>query len=42
MASSTGGPEILTQIFSILPGNFKVPILLVQHIPRDMTRYFAK
>jgi len=42
IASSTGGPEILTQIFSILPGNLKVPILLVQHIPRDMTRYFAK
>lgn len=42
IASSTGGPEILSQIFSILPGNLKVPILLVQHIPKDMTRYFAK
>ncbi len=42
MASSTGGPEILSQIFSILPGSLKVPILLVQHIPADMTKYFAK
>ena len=42
MASSTGGPEILSRIFSILPGNLKVPILLVQHIPAAMTLYFAK
>jgi two-component system chemotaxis response regulator CheB len=42
IASSTGGPEILSQIFSILPGNLKVPILLVQHIPAAMTHYFAK
>ncbi len=42
IASSTGGPEILSQIFSILPGNLKVPILLVQHIPKEMTQYFAK
>ncbi|NOX35492.1 MAG: response regulator [Deltaproteobacteria bacterium] len=42
MASSTGGPEILSRIFSILPGNLKVPILLVQHIPAAMTQYFAK
>jgi len=42
IASSTGGPEILSQIFSILPGNLNAPILLVQHIPETMTRYFAK
>lgn len=42
IASSTGGPEILSRIFSILPGNLKVPVLLVQHIPEKMTRYFAK
>lgn len=42
MASSTGGPEILSRIFSILPGNLKVPILLVQHIPAAMTQFFAK
>ncbi|MCF6249410.1 MAG: response regulator [Desulfobacula sp.] len=42
IASSTGGPEILSRIFSILPGNLNVPILLVQHIPEKITRYFAK
>jgi two-component system chemotaxis response regulator CheB len=42
MASSTGGPEILSRIFSILPGNLNAPILLVQHIPASMTQYFAK
>ncbi len=42
IASSTGGPEILSRIFSILPGNLKVPIVLVQHIPQDMTEYFAR
>ncbi len=42
IASSTGGPEILSQIFSILPGNLSAPILLVQHISETMTQYFAK
>lgn len=42
IASSTGGPEILSRIFSILPCTLKVPVLLVQHIPAAMTRYFAK
>ncbi|MFH2061223.1 MAG: chemotaxis protein CheB [Pseudomonadota bacterium] len=42
IAASTGGPEILSQIFSILPKGLNVPILLVQHIPADMTQFFAK
>ena len=42
MASSTGGPEILSRIFSLLPASLKIPILLVQHIPAAMTQYFAK
>nr|NJM00866.1 response regulator [Desulfobacula sp.] len=42
IASSTGGPEILSRIFSILPRALKAPILLVQHIPEAMTGYFAK
>lgn len=32
MAASTGGPGILAQILRALPGNFSVPILIVQHI----------
>ncbi len=42
IASSTGGPEILSRIFSLLPGTLKAPVLLVQHIPATMTGYFAK
>ncbi len=29
---STGGPEVLKNIFEHLPGNFRLPILVVQHI----------
>ncbi len=32
IASSTGGPGALQQIFSQLPANFAAPILVVQHI----------
>lgn len=42
IAASTGGPEILSRIFSLLPADLTVPILLVQHIPARMTRFFAQ
>ena len=42
LAASTGGPEILSRIFSILPGHLKVPVLLVQHIPAEITALFAQ
>lgn len=42
IAASTGGPEILSRVFSILPAHLSVPILLVQHIPLNMTRFFAR
>lgn len=29
---STGGPRVLQEIFSVLPGNVTVPIVVVQHI----------
>ncbi len=32
IASSTGGPGVLAEIFSKLPATFPVPILVVQHI----------
>ncbi len=32
VAASTGGPTALLRIFSSLPGDFAVPILVVQHI----------
>ncbi len=37
IAASTGGPAALRTIFSALPGNFPVPILVVQHIARGFT-----
>lgn len=32
MGSSTGGPPVLQQIFSNLPDDFSIPIVVVQHI----------
>jgi two-component system chemotaxis response regulator CheB len=32
IAASTGGPPVLEQIFSALPNDFEIPILVVQHI----------
>ncbi|MDD4928408.1 MAG: chemotaxis-specific protein-glutamate methyltransferase CheB [Gallionella sp.] len=34
MGCSTGGPQALQQIFSLLPGHFPVPILVTQHISK--------
>lgn len=42
IATSTGGPRALQQVFSRLPGDFPVPIVIVQHMPKDFTLSFAK
>lgn len=42
IASSTGGPRALQQVFSQLPGDFPAPIVVVQHMPKDFTLSFAK
>jgi two-component system chemotaxis response regulator CheB len=34
IAASTGGPGTLAKILGLLPGDFRVPILVVQHITR--------
>lgn len=39
---STGGPNTIEQILSPLPKNFKVPILIAQHMPEKFTGVFAK
>lgn len=39
---STGGPQTLTEIFKELPGNFPVPILVVQHMPPLFTKQLAE
>lgn len=42
IAASTGGPRALQEVMSRLPGDFPVPIVIVQHMPRDFTLSFAK
>jgi two-component system chemotaxis response regulator CheB len=42
IASSTGGPNALAELFKEFPANFPVPILLVQHMPPMFTRLLAE
>ncbi|GHV33053.1 chemotaxis response regulator protein-glutamate methylesterase [Synergistales bacterium] len=42
IAASTGGPMALQQLMSGLPGNFPVPIVITQHMPKDFTASFAR
>lgn len=42
IGTSTGGPVALQKILVKLPGNFPLPILLVQHMPGSFTTAFAK
>jgi two-component system, chemotaxis family, protein-glutamate methylesterase/glutaminase len=39
---STGGPKALEQILPRFPGNFALPILIVQHMPVGFTAPFAQ
>jgi len=39
---STGGPNALAALFSQLPADFPVPIVIVQHMPPVFTRYLAE
>jgi two-component system chemotaxis response regulator CheB len=41
IAASTGGPGVLRQILSALPGDLSVPIVVVQHITRGFAHGFA-
>ncbi|HUO33357.1 MAG TPA: chemotaxis response regulator protein-glutamate methylesterase [Candidatus Acidoferrum sp.] len=38
---STGGPQALEKIVPLLPGNFAVPVVIVQHMPKIFTRFLA-
>lgn len=42
MAASTGGPRALQAVLSEIPGNFPLPIVIVQHMPADFTLSFAR
>lgn len=41
IGTSTGGPVALQDVLTRLPGNFPVPILLIQHMPGTFTPAFA-
>lgn len=42
IGASTGGPVAVQTIISVLPGDFPVPILVVQHMPAAFTGLFAR
>jgi two-component system chemotaxis response regulator CheB len=42
IASSTGGPKALSSFFSLLPGDFPVPIVIVQHNSSGFDKSFAQ
>ncbi|MBN2509721.1 MAG: chemotaxis response regulator protein-glutamate methylesterase [Spirochaetales bacterium] len=42
MGISTGGPNALRRLFSIIDPGIKVPVVVVQHMPAGFTEEFAK
>jgi len=42
LASSTGGPKALSCFFPLVPGNFPVPIIIVQHNSSGFDKSFAQ
>ncbi|MBB1271668.1 MULTISPECIES: chemotaxis response regulator protein-glutamate methylesterase [Psychromonas] len=42
IGTSTGGPVALQKILTALPSDFKLPIVLIQHMPGTFTKAFAE
>jgi len=42
IGASTGGPNALTEVLEALPADFQVPVLIVQHLPKNFTKFFAQ
>lgn len=42
IGASTGGPVALQQVLIGLPANFRVPLVLIQHMPANFTKAFAE
>lgn len=41
IAASTGGPKALSKVMSMFPEDFRIPVLIVQHMPAGFTKAFA-
>lgn len=39
---STGGPKILSELFSEVPANFSYPVIIAQHMPSNYTKGFIE
>lgn len=42
IGTSTGGPEALSTVLPVLPHDFPVPVLVVQHMPPIFTQFLAE
>lgn len=42
LGASTGGPEALEAVLTGLPTTFRLPVVVVQHMPAGFTRQFAR
>jgi two-component system chemotaxis response regulator CheB len=42
IGASTGGPVALQKVLSVLPADFSIPIVIVQHMPATFTAAFAE
>ncbi len=42
IGASTGGPPALQHILSSLPGDFPIPVVIAQHMPKIFTQSFAQ
>lgn len=42
IGTSTGGPNALAQVIPLMPKDFPVPIVVVQHMPPIFTRFLAE
>jgi two-component system chemotaxis response regulator CheB len=42
IGTSTGGPNALAELLPAIPGNFPIPIVIVQHMPPLFTRMLAE
>ncbi len=42
IGTSTGGPNALSKVLPLLPDDFPVPVMVVQHMPPTFTRFLAE